>query len=190
MVAKETDIDGYYLPNMTNVPLSFVENFTAKMKAADPTFYISASIPTASYEEMRNYIEAGIDNFMDTKLNTPLREAFAQPDQSLQPIFDVLDESQATVRDLGQLSAFFDDRHMERFTRDMVKANEYPGPRWKLGLTYLYTQPEIPVIYYASELAVDGGVEPENRSLMGFRADQELIDFIARLGKFAKNKKH
>jgi hypothetical protein len=47
----------------------------------------------------------------------------------------------------------------------------------------MYTTPGIPIVYYGSEIAIDGGEDPDNRRLMNFRADKELIDFISTLGK-------
>ncbi|MDA6963127.1 hypothetical protein OSM87_26010, partial [Escherichia coli] len=64
-----------------------------------------------------------------------------------------------------------------------VKNNQHPGPRWKLALTYLYTTPGVPIVYYGSEIALNGEEEPNNRKIMDFRTDKELIDFITKLGE-------
>jgi hypothetical protein len=81
------------------------------------------------------------------------------------------------------MGTFIDNHDMERFTRLLVEENVFPGTRWKLALTYMYTTPGIPIVYYGSEIAIDGGEDPDNRRLMNFRADKELIDFISTLGK-------
>ena len=76
-----------------------------------------------------------------------------------------------------------DNHHTVRFTRDMVKNNEHPGPRWRQSLTYLYTTPGIPIVYYGSEIALDGGNTPDNRRQMNFRTDKELIEYMAKLSE-------
>ena len=56
-------------------------------------------------------------------------------------------------------------------------------------MTYFYTQPEIPVFYYASEIAINGGLAPENTPMMDFRTDKELIEYITKLGNLRQNQK-
>jgi Alpha amylase, catalytic domain len=81
------------------------------------------------------------------------------------------------------MGTFIDNHDMERFTRMIVQEKLFPGTRWKLALTYMYTTPGIPIVYYGSEIAMDGGNDPDNRRFMNFRADKELIDYITRLGE-------
>lgn len=38
-------------------------------------------------------------------------------------------------------------------------------------------------MYYGSEIALNGEEEPNNRKIMDFRTDKELIDFITKLGE-------
>ncbi len=45
------------------------------------------------------------------------------------------------------MGAFFNKHYMKRYTRDMVNNNQFSGKRWKLALTYLYTQEQIPIVY-------------------------------------------
>lgn len=47
----------------------------------------------------------------------------------------------------------------------------------------MYTSPGIPIVYYGSEIAMDGGEDPDNRRQMDFRTDKELIDYITKLGE-------
>lgn len=38
-------------------------------------------------------------------------------------------------------------------------------------------------MYYGTEIALDGGEDPDNRRLMNFRTDKELIDYVTKLGE-------
>ena len=72
---------------------------------------------------------------------------------SMKPLFDMWIKNKEAYEWPERMTAFFDNKDLERFTRDIVNYKEYPGARWKMALTYWYTQPEIPVIYYGTEIA-------------------------------------
>ena len=55
------------------------------------------------------------------------------------------------------------------------------GTRWKLALSYLYTSSGAPNVLYGSEIALNGGKPPENQSLMNFKTDQDLVEYITKL---------
>ncbi|MDP4169976.1 MAG: alpha-amylase family glycosyl hydrolase, partial [Bacillota bacterium] len=78
---------------------------------------------------------------------------------------------------------FLDNHDTPRFTSDIVRNKQFPGSRWEMALTYLYTAPGIPIVYYGSEIALNGGNDPDNRRQMNFRADTDLIDYITKLGE-------
>lgn len=70
------------------------------------------------------------------------------------------------------MGAFFSKHYMKRYTRDMVNNNQFSGKRWKLALTYLYTQEQIPIVYYGTEIAINGGNVPVNQKMMNFRTEK------------------
>lgn len=186
---NETDIDGIQLGDVTDVPMEFLGEFSTEVKAAAPGIFLAASVSEVKDKDILPYYSLGFDAMADVSLNKPLREAFSKPDESLKPLFDVAENNQTMLKQGEFRTVFLDNKETERFTRDMVEQNEFPGSRWKLAFGYMYTQPEIPVIYYASEIAIDGGLAPENHPLMNFRTDQELIDHIKDLGKIRKDQK-
>ena len=175
---EETDVDGFNVGTVNYVPIDFWTDFSAEVKSVKADFYLSGTVLDADPKNMAYYQGAGFDGLADTLLNKPLREAFAKPDRSAKPLFEMWENNNETYERPVLMTAFFDNKDMERYTRDMVNENEYPGARWKMALTYLYTQPEIPVIFYGTEIAYNGGLIPENRPLMNFRAEKELIEYI------------
>ena len=76
-----------------------------------------------------------------------------------------------------------DNEQIVRFTNDLVNKNEHPGPRWKQALTFLYTTPGVPIVYYGSEIALNGGEGIKNHEQMNFRTDKDLFDYIAKIGE-------
>jgi alpha-amylase len=59
-----------------------------------------------------------------------------------------------------QMGGFLDNHDMKRFVsfapNDQIR-------RLKLGLTWLFTQRSIPIVYYGTEIAMEGGDDPDNR---------------------------
>ena len=180
---KESDIDGYFLDSAGDVPTSFWVDFTNEVKSVKKDFFILGEVTTNDPVKMASYSETGIDGFVDFPLNEELRKVFPKPDQSFGELFKRLEQNKELGLNSYLMGTFMDNHHTVRFTRDMVENNEHPGPRWKQSLTYLYTTPGIPIVYYGSEIALDGGTSPDNRRQMNFRTDKELIDYMAKLSR-------
>ena len=180
---KESDIDGYLLDSVGEVPTSFWVDFTNEVKSVKKDFFLLGEVTTNDPVKMESYAETGIDGFVDFSLNEELRKVFPKPDQSFGELFKRLEQNEELGLNSYLMGTFMDNHHTVRFTRDMVENNEHPGPRWKQSLTYLYTTPGIPIVYYGSEIALDGGNSPDNRRQMNFRTDKELIDYMAKLSR-------
>ena len=180
---KESDIDGYFLDSAGDVSTSFWVDFTNEVKSVKKDFFLLGEVTTNDPVKMASYAETGIDGFVDFPLNEELRKVFPKPDQSFGELFKRLEQNEELGLNSYLMGTFMDNHHTVRFTRDMVENNEHPGPRWKQSLTYLYTTPGIPIVYYGSEIALDGGNSPDNRRQMNFRTDKELIDYMAKLSR-------
>lgn len=180
---EETDIDGYRLDTVRHVPVDFWAEFSKEVKNVKKDFYLIGEVWSSDPNYIANYDRAGIDGFVDYPLNEHLRTAFAKPDQTLSWLFKTAERNKVTYENPELMGNFMDNHDTVRFTRDAVQARQHPGTRWKLALTYLYTAPGIPIVYYGSEIAIDGGEDPDNRRQMSFRADKELIDYITKIGE-------
>ncbi|UQD51380.1 alpha-amlyase [Bacillus methanolicus] len=180
---KQTDIDGYLLDAVNHVPVSFWVDFAKEIKKEKKDFYLLGVVRSNDPTYIARYIKAGIDGFVDYPLNDYLRTAFAKPDQSLKGLFTVWERNKKIYKNPFLMGTFMDNHDTVRFTREAINNNLHPGPRWKLALTYLYTTPGIPIVYYGSEIALDGGEAPDNRRIMDFQTDKELIDYISKIGE-------
>lgn len=181
---EETDIDGYRLDTVKHVPVETWNEFSAEMKKTKKDFYLIGEVWHDDPRYIAKYDkDAGIDGFVDYPLNTELRKAFKKPDQSLGLLFNVWKRNQILYEEPYLMGTFMDNHDNVRFTREIIQNNIHPGPRWKMSLTYLYTAPGIPIVYYGSEIALDGGNDPDNRRMMNFKADKDLIEYITKLGE-------
>ncbi|MCH6265229.1 MULTISPECIES: alpha-amylase family glycosyl hydrolase [Neobacillus] len=173
---KKTNIDGYSLPEVNKVPISFWREFSAAVKQQKKDFLLMGVSSGNTADDLEVYHEAGIDSLFDYNESEQMRQVFATTDRSFQSIRPAGDKQNLDAH-------FFDNEFTKRFTTDIVDERQFPGARWKTALTYLYTTPGIPVMYYGTEIALTGGDIPDNRRLMNFRTEKDLIDYITKLGE-------
>lgn len=176
---KETGIDGFTLGNLNYVPKDFWNDFSNAVKSEKKDFFLLGGISNNDSGAIADFKERGIDGFLNYPQTKSLRNTFKATDQSLGSVISDVDKTKSS--DL--MGNFIDNHDMARFTNEAILKKQNPGTRWKMALSYLYTIPGIPVVYYGSEIAMSGEKEPENRSIMAFKADKELIDYITKLAE-------
>ncbi|WP_391209424.1 alpha-amylase family glycosyl hydrolase [Psychrobacillus sp. L4] len=179
---KETDIDGYRLDTVKHVPKEFWTDFSVAVKSEKDSFYLLGEVWHDNPNVVIGYQDTGIDGFMDFSQNDSLRTAFEKSDKSLGWLFSNAARNEKLYHRPELLGQFLDNHDMVRFANLSIKNKQDPVTRWKQGLSYLYTTPGIPIIYYGTEIAMSGGEDPDNRKFMNFNADKDLIHFITKLG--------
>jgi glycosidase len=180
---KKTNIDGYSLPEVNYVPVSFWSDFSKEVKLEKKNFFLLGVMEKNTSADLKKYEAAGIDSMFNYLHSSDLRGAFSNTDQSFSTLYTHSKRDMAQFKNPYLLANFMDNENTVRFTRDIVNKKQFPGSRWEMALTYLYTTPGIPVVYYGSEIALNGGETPDNRRQMNFRADKDLIDYITKLGE-------
>ncbi|WP_338781010.1 alpha-amylase family glycosyl hydrolase [Metabacillus sp. FJAT-52054] len=177
----ETDIDGYRLDTVRHVPKDFWAEFAKEVKSVKKDFFLLGEVWSDDPAYLAEYEKTGIDSFVDYPFYEEASEIFSKSGQSAAPLIDVWKRNEHYYKSPYLLGTFLDNHDNIRFTRKALINQEPPGIRWKLGLTYLFTAPGIPIVYYGSEIALDGAADPDNRRMMDFRADKELITYITKL---------
>ncbi|WP_041088356.1 alpha-amylase family glycosyl hydrolase [Jeotgalibacillus soli] len=184
---KETDIDGYRLDTVKHVPEEFWEEFSAEVKSVKEDFYLIGEVYDTDIRNIAAYADTGIDGFVDFPLAEQMRSTFQDVDLNSSRLFSYWDYNQQFFNNPYLMGNFIDNHDMSRFTRLSVENNMFPGTRWQLALTFMYTVPGIPIMYYGTEIALDGGEDPDNRRLMNFNEDEELKNFISDLGRLRQD---
>ncbi|MBO0993653.1 alpha-amylase family glycosyl hydrolase [Bacillus sp. SD088] len=179
----DTGIDGIQLNHLGELSSNYWEQFILEIKKAKPDIWITGFEKDLDQTELEAYEQLGFDSMVNVPVNHLLREEFSEPNQSFQSLFDRWGENE---KNNPRRFAFFDHQYTPRFTTEMLANGTYPITGWKQALVFLYTQPEIPMIYYGTETTVEGEEMPENIPLMNFRADKELSEYIATLGQIRK----
>ena len=178
----ETDIDGYRLDTVKHVPVQFWERFAREVKSVKEDFYLLGEVWVEHPALIQPYLEAGLDGATDYPLYRTLLDTFVEPDHSLKSLFQSLERNAAIYEKPELMGKFIDNHDNPRFTYFAIGKDQNPELRWKQALTFMYTTPGIPIVYYGSEIALNGGNDPDNRRMMEFHTNVELADFISRLG--------
>ncbi|MFD1706934.1 alpha-amylase family glycosyl hydrolase [Siminovitchia sediminis] len=185
----ETNVDGFSLSGIEQAPLEFWEKFSAAVKEKNSSFYLSGTVMDGKNADLSKYQEAGIDGVVDTPLSMEARDAYSNIDVSAGALLDRWEKNVDLYPNPQSLALQFDSKYSVRYTKDMVENNQYPIARWKSALFYLYTQPEVPIVFYGTEIALNGDMPPDNVPLMNFRTDEEFLEFIGKVGTLRQEEK-
>ena len=200
-----TGVDAVRIDAARHIEKPFWRAFKTFAKGVHPAVTLLGEVWDASVDVIAPYqTHHGFDSMFDYPLYHALVDVFAE-DQSLDRLArpEIGDAEEAGVlnrddayRNPGQLLTFLDNHDTPRFFH-LAGGTAHPQEavrRTKLALTLLFTTRGIPQIYYGSELAMDGGSDPDNRrdmpwelieasatrSAEGDRA-RDLHDFVRRL---------
>ncbi|MDE8565205.1 alpha-amylase family glycosyl hydrolase [Anoxybacillus rupiensis] len=180
---KETDIDGYYLDDARYVPKSFWQGFANEVKAVKKDFYLLGGIDSNDPRYIADYEKDGIDGFLDYPFYNEASKVLSNVNQSLAPLYRVWKNNVSYYDHPYLLGTFLDNDRTVRFTRLALENKQNPITRMKLSLAYLFSTPGVPIVYYGTEIVLDGGKAPDNHRLMNFRTDDEVVNYIKKLGE-------
>ena len=179
---KETDIDGFRLDTVKHVPKNYWDEFATAVKEEKKDFYLIGEVWHDNPQVIAAYEETGIDGFFDFSQNGSLRTAFEKSNQSLGWLFSNMERNEKIFDRPHLLGQFIDNHDMSRFSHLVRNQKEDPIKQLKLSLTFMYTAPGLPFVYYGTEMAMDGGDDPDNRHMMDFDTKDNVVDYISKLG--------
>ncbi|MCH1625836.1 alpha-amylase family glycosyl hydrolase [Ferdinandcohnia quinoae] len=180
----ETDVDGYKLDSIDLLPKDFLTTLSKTVKAEKKDFFLLGQ-PTDldNPQDLAEITKLGIDSVLNIPVYKEVASSFSVPDRQLEQVEEILNHSHEVYENPNLLANFIDNQDTVRFTYLSAEENEHPVPRIKVALSYLYTMPGIPVVYYGTEIALNGKETPDNRGMMDFRTEKDLIEYIGLLGK-------
>ncbi|PFD97877.1 alpha-amylase [Bacillus cereus] len=159
---KEANIDGIYLMHSKEISRTFLNEVEQSVRGMKKDFLFMTDGEENIHSGYYEYIT----------------DIFTKPDTSIKPLYD------ASLIENGKVTgAFLDSQDTKRFIRIAKENAYYPPTRLKLALAYLYTSPGVPIVYYGTEIALDGGGVPDNHRLMDFKTDEKFLQYITRLGE-------
>lgn len=177
----QAGIDGYKISSLEEKSLSFWKEFVNQVKAHSPEFYLIGSVPAGSDGTV--YEKAGFDLIIDYSLYEQISNVFSNIHSSSKGLYERWEQTASSYKNPFTVGTMIDNEDTVRFTRKALENRHHPGTRIKLALTYLFSSPGIPTVYYGTEIALDGGTEPDNNRSMNFRVEKELIDYISKISE-------
>lgn len=169
-----TGVDGMRLDAARHVEKAFWRVFKTFAKGVCPDVTLLGEVWDADVNQVAPYqTHHGFDSMFDYPLYEAMVDVFAK-DQSFCRIARpeiASDEARGVLnlddayRNPGQLVTFVDNHDTPRFFHlaGGPAKSEEAMLRTKLALTLVFTTRGIPQLYYGSELALDGGPDPDNR---------------------------
>lgn len=163
-----------------------------------------SSDPAQGQNLIKQYVSPHeLSGQFDFPLYWELRNAFAQPSPSLQPLSDLLSQTFTFYGPAAVMSPFLGNHDVARFISEAAgqdvsnnaafnnppqpptAASPYTG--LELAFTVLLTVPGMPLIYQGDEFAMPGASDPDNRRMMrfdGFTAlQQQVLDRVRKLAQ-------
>lgn len=173
---EETDVDGFQLHAADQASPSFLNLLSNEMKQSDENFYLLADVLEGKSDVTTLQENQHIDAVENHNAQQAMRDVFSKPGVSPENIYE------ETMEDDTIDMLFMDDQSMERFTQTLAENGRNPLTAWKLALTFLYSMPDVPVIYQGSHLPMYGSTLDEVQRMVEFNSgDKELTEFFNRI---------
>ena len=161
---KEYDFDGIRLTAIDQADRAFLNDVIAALKKQREGLYVITNTESA----------ADFDSMPAADLSDAIKQVYVEVDADSSAL------DQFSNGDEGKLLQF-DDLTGPRFTHEMVEKRQFPPTRWKTATVAQFMLPGVPLVPYATEIAVNGKEAPESHPFFNFKTDMELHDWIGDL---------
>jgi len=173
----QTGIDGIRLDTVKHVPIDYWVEFSAAVKAKYPDFFFIGEVWHSKTSYLAQYQNAGIDSITNYAMFDGIRNAFSGNN-----VFDLVSaiRNEKDFTNPTMNSIFIDNHDNTRFMSFATWDSEL---QTKQALTFIMSYPAIPVIYYGTEIGMEGGSDPDNRRDMEWDTieDNEMLSFYMEL---------
>jgi alpha-amylase len=170
---EQTGADGLRLDTVKHVPLRFWRPY---VEAAG--VFTLGEVLHGGVDYVSAY-QAVIPGLVDFPLYFVIERVFARHNSMLQ-LQELFARDDAYPRpDL--LAPFVDNHDTPRFLNSAGGVNDESLAQLRAALVLAFTCRNMPVLYYGTEQAFSGAMDPENREMMVFDPEAPLYGFIARL---------
>ncbi|PIC69429.1 alpha-amlyase [Sporosarcina sp. P16b] len=161
---SDYELDGLRLTLLDHANTEFLNNMIEAVKDANKGLYVITNEQS----------DASFDSVPAEKQSAAIQESFVQVDP------DTSSLDQFSNDDAGKLLQL-DDLTGPRFTYKMVELRQFPPTRWKVATVAQFMLPGVPLVPYATEIAVNGKEAPESHPFFNFKTDMELHEWIGDL---------
>lgn len=167
----ETGIDGFRLDTVKHISPEFWQTFTSRILEKYPDFYFIGEVYDHNPPVLNYYKQYGIDGMLNYPMHQAIQLAFRR-NGSMMEIKRVFDKS---LNDPSpHLNGMFIDNHdnLRFLTQVGVNGTDY----LKQAITFIMTTRQIPVIYYGTEVGMEGGADPQNRKPFPWHSADMILE--------------
>ncbi|MCX7921949.1 MAG: alpha-amylase family glycosyl hydrolase [Clostridia bacterium] len=181
---KETNIDGFRLDTVKHVPKRFWTEFTREIKKDYPDFYMIGEVWNGDMNYVADYQNTGIDGLVDFPMYYALTDVFKNyaPTSRLAEMIE--NSNKYSNKYLN--GTFIDNHDVERFVNQVYKEKD---EKLQQAITFMMTYTGIPVMYYGTEIGLEGGADPDNRRDMDWSAKSPTTELVKKLAAIRKANK-
>ncbi|MCH4888281.1 hypothetical protein EZV73_11890 [Acidaminobacter sp. JC074] len=171
----QTGVDGLRLDTVKHVPNEFWNEFAYIIKDKYPDFFLLGEVFASSPTLLSSYNEVGFDSVTNYSMYDGIKDTFKLYGDANK--LKIALNNQEKFDDPTMSSIFLDNHDVKRLISQSSKNGDL---FLKQGLTFVMTYPSIPIIYYGTEVGLDGKDDPENRKMMVFE-ENEIYDYYQSL---------
>jgi alpha-amylase len=207
---KETGIDGIRMDTAKHVERGFWNYFKTQIRGKYPEVSLIGEVLEFNIDDLTNYQKFwGFDSLFDFPVQKTIMDVFVYG-QSLTMFYSPYNmgfgifEHDNAYSNQNRLVSLLDNHDLScRFMTAALKAcsNDYRKATdiLKLALTFIFTTRGIPQVYYGTEVALEGGSDPDNRRdfpwnkigsdnevLPQYKIEKEVFDYTKKLIKLRK----
>lgn len=159
----QTGVDGLRLDTVRHVPKEFWNEFAHVIKSKHADFYLLGEVWNTSAAYLESYHQIGFDGLTNYSLYNGIEETFKLYGDANQLKIALRQEVEFSHPYLN--GTFLDNHDVKRMAS---RSSKYGQDYLKQGLTFIMTYPSIPIIYYGTEIGLEGKDDPLNRTMMTF----------------------
>lgn len=162
----QTGIDGYRLDTVKHVSKEFWKDFAVGIKQSYPNFYLLGEVFDGRVDYVAGYQKTGIDGLANFPVYYAIRDVFGGY-QPVNRLVDTISQTETQYPDPNRMGTFIDNHDLPRFVNQLYSFRQ---ERLEQALAFEMTYTGIPVLYYGTEIGMDGGADPDNRRDMVWSA--------------------
>ncbi len=197
--AETYELDGFRVDAVKHMSHGTVHNLEAEVErrlehraaGSDEEFWTIGETFDSAPRIAAYLGENGLDGQFDFPLYYSVRSVFGHGQGQVMDLLAAWDASKASFGD-ARMSTFLGNHDVNRFTTDAyegyqgicaagggITTAQPPPAAWpyeslRLGFTFLFTMPGIPLVYYGDEIGIPGHGDPDNRQPLRWHVDDLL----------------
>lgn len=182
---KETGVDGFRLDTVRHVPKDFWKEFAHEIKKEYPGFFMVGEVWNGDLNYVASYLDTGLDAMVDFPMYYAINDVFngSKPAARLS---EMIQRAGVYKEKRPLMGTFVDNHDVPRFVNQLYKLRD---EKLMQALAFMMTYTGIPVMYYGTEIALDGGADPDNRRDMDWEVQSPVTDYVKKLTSIRKSNK-